>query len=142
MNFIVYFIICFLASIAIADTHNVTLTRLVSISMVTSLICGLDDLSNDIDCLWTARSTQNPIFTQPTCKDFVFELESEGKFRQTDLEPLYVSAKSNIIEVNPLIVPADYTEMEKKLGSPFVAFSIKVNCMREYGPESILWCEL
>ncbi|TGO23293.1 hypothetical protein BPAE_0137g00130 [Botrytis paeoniae] len=166
-NFIIDIIICFLASIAIADTHNITLVEGIKLfeflppgapidldksgivfrhvwspfQWSLSLICELDNLSNDINCFWTARPTQIPISTQPIRKDFVFELESEGKSRQTDLEPLYVSWKSNIIEVNPLILPADYAEMEKKLGSPFVAFSMKVNCMREYGPESILWCE-
>ncbi|TGO47432.1 hypothetical protein BCON_0278g00090 [Botryotinia convoluta] len=166
-NFIINIIICLLASIAIADTHNVPLvegTKLFEFlppgapidpdksgivfrhvwspfQWSLNLICELDNLSNDINCFWSARPTKNPISAQPIRKGFVFELESEGKSRQTDLDPLYLSWKSNIIEVNPLILPADYAEMEKKLGSPFASLSMKVNCVREYGPESILWCE-
>ncbi|TGO15589.1 hypothetical protein BTUL_0038g00180 [Botrytis tulipae] len=169
-NVIINFIICFLASIAIADTHNVTLVEGIKLfeflpqgapidldqsgivfrqvwspfKWQLDLFCDPDKLSNDIICYWNTCSTKSPISTQPIRKDFVFELESEAKFRQVDLEPLYESSKFNIIEVNPLILSAgdaEVFEMAKKLGLPSVPFSGEVNCVREYGQEPVLWCE-
>ncbi|TGO38253.1 hypothetical protein BHYA_0078g00050 [Botrytis hyacinthi] len=169
-NFIINFIICLLASIAIADTHNVPLVEGIKLfeflpqgapidldksgivfrqvwspfKWQLDLLCKSDNLSNDVNCYWSAWTTKSPISTQPIRKDFVFELESEAKFRQTDLEPFYESSKFNVIEVNPLILSADdaeYFEMAKKRGFPSVPFSGEVNCVREYGQESVLWCE-
>ncbi|KAF7925478.1 uncharacterized protein EAE97_010559 [Botrytis byssoidea] len=93
-NFIINFIICFLASIAIADTHDVPLVEGVKLleffpsgvpidlnksgivfRQVWSplkwklvLFCESDNLSNDINCYWSVRSTLSPISTQPAVK--------------------------------------------------------------------------
>ncbi|TGO57609.1 hypothetical protein BOTNAR_0198g00160 [Botryotinia narcissicola] len=169
-NFIINFIICFLASIAIADTHNVPLVEGIKLfELLPSeapidldksgiifrrvwspfrwklvLFCESDNLSNDINCYWNAYPTNSPISTQPIREDLVFELESEAKFRQIDLGPFYESLKFDIIEVGPLILSADdaeYFGMAEKRGFPSVSFSGEVNFVREYGQESVLWCE-
>ncbi|THV49208.1 hypothetical protein BGAL_0206g00090 [Botrytis galanthina] len=169
-NFIINFIICLLASIAIADTHNVPLVEGFKLFKLLpfgapmdldksgivfrqvwspflwhlALFCELDNLSNDINCRWRVFTTKSPISTQPIRKDFVFELESEAKSQKTDLRLYCQSSKFNVIEVNPLIMPsnyADYVEMIKKRSFSSIPFSEQVNCVREYGQESVLWCE-
>ncbi|KAF7903109.1 hypothetical protein EAE99_012135 [Botrytis elliptica] len=164
-NFIINFIICFLVSIAIADTHNVPLVEGIKVFELSrqapidlnkpgivfrhvwspfkwslDLVC-VSNLNNDINCNWFADLTRDQISTQPIRKDFVFELESHSKFRELDPRPIYHSRLFNIIKVNPLILPADYAEKETKPWSAFYALSVEVNCVREFGLESILWCE-
>ncbi|KAM0139326.1 hypothetical protein ACHAPC_001322 [Botrytis cinerea] len=103
--------------------------------------CALDTFSDNTNCYWFASVTNYPISKQPVRKDFVFELETEAKFREIDLYPWYRSDGINIVEVNPQILPADYTEKTKERGTLFTVLSMEVNCVREYGAVSTLWCE-